>query len=108
MAANLPRKLQVYTLNRRDLLDACLADAPQAAEMSQQRASPHRTDALEIVEHRAEPRAPAQLAIIGDRESMRLVAHAHEQEERRRVLRQHERILPIRQEHALVGLLHFL
>ena len=64
-----------------------LADAAQAAEVPQQRAAPPGPDARDGVERRAQARPAAQLAVVGDGEAVRLVAHALQQEERGRVAR---------------------
>src|SRR3984957_18583836 len=107
MAANLGCEFAIESLDLRDLVDGRFANPLETAEMTQQRAPTHRTDAFDIVEHRAQPRATPQFAVVGDRKSMRLVANPHEQEQRGRVLRQHDRILAPGNEDAFLGFRHF-
>src|SRR6266851_5908159 len=106
MTPDLSRKLEIDALYRCKLLDRRLADSPQASEISQQCTSPHRPDSFDIVEHGTQPRAATELAIVRDRETMRLVSDPHEQEQRGRVSRQDDRVLAIRQENTLFGLHH--
>src|SRR6266851_1835887 len=104
MTPDLSRKLEIDALYRCKLLDRRLADSPQASEISQQCTPPHRPDAFDIVEHGAQPRAATELAVVRDRETMRLVADPNEQEQRRGISWQHDRVFAIRQENTFFGL----
>src|SRR5579863_3478380 len=62
VAPDFRRQVGVDALDRGQLRQRSLADAAQAAEMAQEFAPPHLANPLDIVEHRTQPRAPAQLA----------------------------------------------
>src|SRR5690242_18818144 len=85
-----------------DFFGSGFADAAEAAEVSEHRAATDWADAFDIVEDRAQAGAAAELAIVGDRKSMRLVADADQQEQRGRIFRQHDRVFAIGQEDALL------
>ena len=58
----------------------------------EQRALPRGPDPGQVVERRRVWRLPAQVAVVGDREAVRLVAEALDQVERRRAGRQDDRL----------------
>ena len=59
--ANLSRKFAVESLDLGDPIGRRFANPLEAAEMTEERTPTHRTDALDIVEHRSQPRAAPQL-----------------------------------------------
>ena len=69
-----------------------------ALRIARLRAGP---DAGQLVEHRGGHRAVAPAAVMGDREAVRLVAHALQQLELRRVVAEEERLGIPRPEHLL-------
>ena len=71
------------------------------AEDAQQRSLARRADAGQLVERGLVCALGAQLAVVGDREPMRLVAQPLEQVQRLGVGRQHERLRQARQQHLL-------
>src|SRR5262249_37051375 len=77
------------------------ADLLEAPQRAQERAPARRPDARQLVEDGAELALLAQLAVVRDREAVRLVAHALQEEERGRVRRERQRILHAREEHLL-------
>ena len=66
-----------------DLLDRGVAHALDRAEDLEQLALALRPDAGQVVEGGADRPLRAQVAVVGDREPMRLVAQALDQVERR-------------------------
>src|SRR5579885_2099671 len=107
MAAHVGRQHLIETLNLSDLFERCLANSLQAAKVPQQSPPAHGPYSFYIVQHRSHPRPSAQLAVEGNGEPMCLVADAHEEKERGRVLRQHDRILAIGQKYPLLRLRDF-
>src|SRR5271170_1478083 len=81
MTPNLSRKIAVESLDGRDLVNACLVDPFEAAEMPQHRPPPRRPYTIDVIEHRAQSRAPAQFAIVGNRKTMGFIANPHQHEE---------------------------
>ena len=67
-----------------DLLDRRVADALDRAEHLEQLALALRPDAGQVVERRADAPSRPQVAVVGDREAVRLVAQALDEVERRR------------------------
>ena len=67
-----------------DLLDRRLADALHRAEDAEQRAAAARADAGQVVELGADRRLAPQVAVVGDREAVRLVADALDEVQRLR------------------------
>src|SRR5690606_15192738 len=72
------------------------------AEVPQQRPAARRADAGHTVELAAD--AAAGLAVVGDREAVRLVAQGRDQQRLRRARRQRHGQLAARQEQALAAL----
>src|SRR5919106_1967994 len=81
-----------------------LADATDAAEPLEQRLLPARTDTLDLVELAAQRLAAAHLAVVGDREPMRLVADALHEVQGLRAARQHDRLGAVGHEDLLESL----
>ena len=69
--------------HRGDLLDRRVADALDRPEHLHQLALALRADAGQVVERGPDAPLGAQVAVIGDREAMRLVAQALDEVERR-------------------------
>ena len=76
--------------HRGDLLDRRLADALDRAEDLEQLALALRPDAGQVVERRADGPLGAQVAVVRDREPVRLVAEPLDEVQRRRRRRQHD------------------
>ena len=81
-----------------DLLDRCQFDLFDRAEVGDQLLLPLRADAMDVIEARFQAGGRALLAVIGEREAVRLVAHALDEIERLRVARQHDRVASDRAE----------
>ena len=87
--------------DRRQFLARGATDARQTAKLRQQRFSPARADAGHIVELRAKVAKRSRLAVKRDRKAMRLVANALDQQQRRIVRRERDRVLAIAREQQL-------
>ena len=75
--------------------------SPRASRSAQQRALARRPDAREVVEDRR-PSSPCRGgSVVRDREAVRLVAHALQQLELRRVVRQRDGLADAREEDLL-------
>src|SRR5438105_8027468 len=85
----------------RNLLDRCLLDAPHAAEALEQRILARRTDARHVVELRMERPLAPDVAVVGDREAMRLVANPLDEVETLAGSQQHDGRGLIRDEELL-------
>src|SRR5436189_6481649 len=69
-------ELGADTRHGRDLLNWGVSDALRRPEHTQKRTLPRGPDALHIVEGRADRPLRTQVAVVGDRESVRFVADA--------------------------------
>jgi hypothetical protein len=87
--------------HRRHLLHRRLADALGRAERAQERPLPRGAHAGEVVEGAPDRRPAPQVAVVGDREAVRLVADPLHEVERRRRRRQDDRIGPAGHEELL-------
>ena len=79
MLANTRGELAPDPGQRRQLFEIRLANPFQASEVREQRAPLGRADAGNVVERGVEPALRAQIAVEGDRETMRLVANVLQQ-----------------------------
>ena len=86
-----------------EIVDAGTQNPLQAAELLQQLASFHRPQARNGFEYRLAMAFRPLAPVSGDRESMRLVAHALDQVQGRGVRRQDNRRVPARQEQLLLA-----
>src|SRR5438093_8932300 len=68
--------------NRRDLLDRRVPDPLRRAEDPEERPATLRADARQVVEGRTRLTLRPQVAVVGDRETVRLVAQPLDQVER--------------------------
>src|SRR5437773_2174324 len=87
--------------HRGQLSDRRCPYSSRGAERLEELSAQRRADAGDLVEHRADRPALAELLVIADRESMRLVADLLEREQRARAQVQHEWLEPIRRVHLL-------
>ena len=87
--------------DRRDLLDRRLADPLHRAEDPEQRRPPPRPDPGQVVEGGSDRRLAPQLAVVGDREAMGLVADPLDEVEGLRGRRQEDRLRAVRQDELL-------
>src|SRR5439155_6910214 len=78
-----------------------LAATLDRAEHAQQRASPARPDAREVIELRADRGLPAEVAVVRDREAMGLVAKALDEVQGLRRRRQEDRLGDSRKDQLL-------
>src|SRR4029078_10096210 len=83
------------------LLDRRLADALRRAEDAQQRPAPLGTDARQVADRGVGLPRRAQVAVVGDREPVRLVAQPLDEVERARGWRQYDRVRSAGQEQLL-------
>ncbi len=74
--------------------------------MTQQCPAPDRADTLDIVEYRAQPRATAKFAVVGNCEPVGFVTHPYEKEQGGRVPGQYQGVFAIGQEDALFRFFH--
>src|SRR5207253_4252218 len=84
-----------------DLIDRRLPDRLHRTEVSQERALARGTDPFDGVEWRSERLARPDLAVMGDRETVRLIANALDEEHARRVPLLHDRLGSARREDLL-------
>src|SRR5579862_3422179 len=89
--------------NLHKILDSGTQYSLQAAELLQQLASLHRTQARDGLEYRLAMPLRAFATVPRDGEPMRLVAHPLDQMQRRRIGRQDRRRVPARQEELFLA-----
>src|SRR5262249_17986837 len=87
--------------HRREFLGTRRGHAPETPEASQQSAPPTWPDSRNVVERRSKAGPRPQLLMVRVGEAVRLVSHALQQEERRRVRLQNAGIPPSPPDHPL-------